>query len=390
VLEEHYWRHVEYFPVHLQLSEEVESELRGILLHACADSMSSDLSTSPIAPTRCKDYLRLLESVPTSAASRGSKNCVIARLWGEFARNRFINLHGERDARLSRDQPLSPSSSHPTNPASTAFLSISNYVLFKVPESHLGRLKRLWVDEIAYTEHWQRFVHGVIREWRESVLGSMVILITELMLFNNVTSKPLIGMDETQLWISSLQHAMSLIAVILACASVVVGVLLIRHHRQFEDTHAAEATTFLSDYQHPAYDLQPLATVYAIPFSFFLYSVLSLTISLILFSLHLHVSNSALNNPAAGNLITSGFITQRIVWFLCFFLVAVGCILSTFFSRRSSGIRWRRWQIRGVQQCLRQIRSSWFFRFFPFGRRERESEDPNARNMAMAMAMDAV
>lgn len=208
------------------------------------------------------------------------------------------------------------------------------------------------------------------------------------MLFNNVTSKPLIGMDETQLWISSLQHAMSLIAVILACASVVVGVLLIRHHRQFEDTHAAEATTFLSDYQHPAYDLQPLATVYAIPFSFFLYSVLSLTISLILFSLHLHVSNSALNNPAAGNLITSGFITQRIVWFLCFFLVAVGCILSTFFSRRSSGIRWRRWQIRGFQQCLRQVRSSWFFRFFPFGRRERESEDPSSRNMAMAM--DAV
>jgi len=171
VLEEHYWRHVEYFPVHLQLSEEVESELQGILLHACADSMSSDLSTSPIAPGRCKEYMKLLQSVETSAASRGYKNCVVARLWGEFARNRFINLHGERDARLSRDQPLSPSTTHPTNSASTAFLNISNYILFNVPESHLGRLKRLWVDEIAYTEHWQRFVKGIVREWSESVLG---------------------------------------------------------------------------------------------------------------------------------------------------------------------------------------------------------------------------
>jgi hypothetical protein len=43
VLEEHYWRHVEYFPVHLQLSEDVESELRAILLHACAGKSAVNL-----------------------------------------------------------------------------------------------------------------------------------------------------------------------------------------------------------------------------------------------------------------------------------------------------------------------------------------------------------
>lgn len=73
------------------------------------------------------------------------------------------------------------------------------------------------------------------------------------MLFNNVTSKPFLGLDQTQLWVASLQHAASLVAVILACSSVVVGVLLIRHHRQFEDTHAAEAVSNLFDSVNPLY-----------------------------------------------------------------------------------------------------------------------------------------
>jgi len=207
------------------------------------------------------------------------------------------------------------------------------------------------------------------------------------MLFNNATSKPFLAVDETQLWVSSLQHATSLIAVILACTSVVVGVLLIRHHRQFEDTHAAEATTFLSDYQHPSYDLKPLATLYAIPFSLFLYSILSLAISLVLFSLHLHVSPSTSASPLADNLVTSGLITQRIVWFLCFFLVATGYVLSTFFTRRSSGIRLRRWSMRGVQQCLHRIRSCRVFRFLG---RNGDSPDEFRTRASMAVAMDAV
>jgi hypothetical protein len=75
----------------------------------------------------------------------------------------------------------------------------------------------------------------------------------EFMLFNNVASKPFIGMDESQIWIASFQHAASLVAVILACASVVFGVLLIRFHRQFEDTHAAEAVSYLVGVDSPGY-----------------------------------------------------------------------------------------------------------------------------------------
>jgi hypothetical protein len=51
------------------------------------------------------------------------------------------------------------------------------------------------------------------------------------MLLNNVTSKQYVGMDETQLWVATIQHAVSLMAVILACVSVMIGLLLIRHHR---------------------------------------------------------------------------------------------------------------------------------------------------------------
>jgi len=203
------------------------------------------------------------------------------------------------------------------------------------------------------------------------------------MLFHNVSSKPLVSMDETQLWVATVQQAASLIAVILACVSVVVGVLLIRHHRQFEDTHAAEATTFLSDYQHPAYNLRPLATVYAVPFGFFLHSILFFTASLILYSLHFNAPDPS--SPSSSFFTASGYITQWVVWVFCFCLIAIGCVLYTFFNRRSTGVRWRRWSTQGVQQSIRGVRTLWFFRLFGQGR---QSGEPNSRTMAMAM--DAV
>ena len=125
--------------------------------------------------------------------SRGYKNCIIARLWGEFgqsstsfaqphvqrlicsplpARNRAINLHGEENARLSRDQMLTADYEVETS----RVLSLASYLLFNVPETHLSTLKKLFVDDIAYTEHWQKFIRGMIQEWIQAVLGVSFIL----------------------------------------------------------------------------------------------------------------------------------------------------------------------------------------------------------------------
>ncbi len=48
---------------------------------------------------------------------------------------------------------------------------MANCILFDLPESHFRSLKKLFVDDIAYSEHWQRFIRKLIREWQESAFA---------------------------------------------------------------------------------------------------------------------------------------------------------------------------------------------------------------------------
>lgn len=77
-MEELYWTHVEYFPMHFQLGAGVESRLRGLLAHAAlglpqrpfswpvalpchnTDTATSDDSTAPYTMEQCRDFERIL------------------------------------------------------------------------------------------------------------------------------------------------------------------------------------------------------------------------------------------------------------------------------------------------------------------------------------------
>ncbi|KAF5379101.1 hypothetical protein D9615_005891 [Tricholomella constricta] len=80
-LQELYWIHVEYFPMHTKgLAPSVIEELITIFSHALADHMTSRTSTFPYAESDCAKFLKLLRG-SRSQVRDGHTICVIARLW---------------------------------------------------------------------------------------------------------------------------------------------------------------------------------------------------------------------------------------------------------------------------------------------------------------------
>ncbi|KAG8991485.1 hypothetical protein FRB94_012464 [Tulasnella sp. JGI-2019a] len=56
-----YWTHVEYFPMHLPVKQEVEDAITGILRHGCVDNMTSPGSTFPFSEVECRQYLEVFD-----------------------------------------------------------------------------------------------------------------------------------------------------------------------------------------------------------------------------------------------------------------------------------------------------------------------------------------
>lgn len=178
---QHYWTHIEFYPMHLTLSVEVEDELVAILTHACIgqfsdlinlsltisslpkDYMTSSLSTVPYNQEQCEAYLRLIKGLPDSDRAEGYRNCVLARLWSEIDGNFFVNLRGEDNARLSRIQRLLPE----PNVITTKLVDFLKWWLTLGLSGPYERiLSEMWVDKISYASHWKKFMGSMMSEWK--------------------------------------------------------------------------------------------------------------------------------------------------------------------------------------------------------------------------------
>lgn len=80
--------------------------------------------------------------------------------------NQFINLYGQRGARLDRDQSIHGSIVNPR----TLLVTILSPVLFWAPNDHLRALEKIWVDNIVHHGPWIRFIEKLNTEWQDFIL----------------------------------------------------------------------------------------------------------------------------------------------------------------------------------------------------------------------------
>ncbi|KZT37042.1 hypothetical protein SISSUDRAFT_1034422 [Sistotremastrum suecicum HHB10207 ss-3] len=255
VMEELYWNHVEYFPMHFQLGVGAESRLRGLLAHAALDTATSDDSTAPYTMEQCRDFQRILASVPNDPECAGPKNFVIARLLAEFCSNRVVHHAGEISARLGRNQNLVEVPEY----RNTFFLSLLSTICFMASESYRMDVENIWVDEIAYSVHWRKLVDKLLIDWQYTTKWSAA-----LFLLNSI----LLAISRQQgSLVTGIRNGALLVALASSAGSIASGVFLVQRHQRYVGTHATQATEYLAQYRHQTYGFRPMGIFFAMPWA---------------------------------------------------------------------------------------------------------------------------
>ncbi|KAN0127127.1 hypothetical protein V8E53_015065 [Lactarius tabidus] len=279
-LEALYWSHWSLYPnvfKRRSLKPAIYDELVGILSHGCIDVMTSKSSTLPYDNDTMQKMLALVRNakVPTIYI-------VIYRRM-RLAHWRFLYFHGQKIARLDKHQTVHD---EPKRERSF-FITLLSPMLFLAPEIHLQEIEKLWTDEIIIDAAWKGFVPKLLEEWQELILLSTVMLSANVgflaipgvvisTLNDNITNA-----SQVVIFTSPAQIA-SYMSIEASVGSIVIGLLLIRHNRSKQKEDPVGASTYLSQYTHPRFGLEPMAIIFSLPWALLMWAMVMFFVALLL------------------------------------------------------------------------------------------------------------
>ncbi|KAJ1305910.1 hypothetical protein OPQ81_010629 [Rhizoctonia solani] len=255
--EHEYWIHMENFPGPRFSTPEDLCLLKRVLSSNAIDALTSEGSTSPMSVQQIQTHLKSLESFGSSGNIH--QTYAVARLWNLILQSRVINKYGTPEARLDRFISITDNP-----PAFAGIYSSIARLMFKRPNSHLGRCSRAWADRIAYTDEWRKFKTTNEQEWKQVMNLSCVLVIASLL-----ASKQR----------SSLFTILAHTALLTALASAASAYYLLDESQNLGD-HAADASIYFQEREEIFYGVQRIAIINAAPqallawsFIFFILSV---------------------------------------------------------------------------------------------------------------------
>jgi len=196
---------------------------------------------------------------------------------GSFAHTRFLHYHGERGARLSRDQCIHRLIENPRS----MLIKCLAPAFFNAPMVHLVALEKIWVDRILCKLPWATFIEKLKNEWQEFVLYSTVLLNANVAFLaipsvdpNSNSSSGTIAATRTPAQIASYASIISSIG------SIILGLLLIRQYRVKPIETVGEAGTFLMKMNHPTRGVETLAILYSLPYALLMWGMVTFLLAL--------------------------------------------------------------------------------------------------------------
>ncbi|KAH9003501.1 hypothetical protein EDB86DRAFT_2826628 [Lactarius hatsudake] len=280
-LEALYWSHWSLYPAFFEgrcLEPEIYDELVGILSHGCMDTMTSKSSTLPYDDGTMKKMLELVRIVKESNSNSNSMyhTAAVTRLLSFFGKSqnnythwRFLCFHGQKNARLGKHQTVYCDLKRERS----IFIMLLSPVLFLAPEVHLREIEKLWTDEIIIDTAWKSFIPKLLEEWQE------LMLLSTVMLSANVGFLAIPGVVVNITTPAQIASYMSMEA---SVGSIVIGLLLVRHNRSRQKEDPAGAATYLTQYTHKRFGLEPMAILYSLPWALLMWAMVMFFIALLL------------------------------------------------------------------------------------------------------------
>lgn len=254
-IEAQYWAHCELFPHENRVTPNVLEELKQMIMHAAAVTITSVTSVAPFERDELEKMLDLVKEIEgTLEGEFTHTRCVVARFMSEFIKAKFFNFCGQPGARLDSDQTIY----FKDHDHQSLLFIITSLLLFGAPHTHQEDLKKIWVDGIINRVLWNQFIGKLNDEWAGLALSATVILNA------NVAFLAIPSVPDTAKLLSYLSVACSI--------SVVLLVLLLVRQNQKKDCE--RAVTLLEYVSQSLFGTEALAIMYGLPYGLLMWALL--------------------------------------------------------------------------------------------------------------------
>ncbi|KAG2360579.1 hypothetical protein BDR07DRAFT_137445 [Suillus spraguei] len=247
-IEAQYWTHCELFPYENRVTPVVLEELKQMIMHAAAVTLTSATSVSPFDKDELEKMLDLVMNIEgTLEGEFTHTRCVVARFMSEFTKARFFNFCGQPGARLDSDQTIY----FKDHDHQSLLFIITSFLLFGAPRAHQEDLNTIWVDRIINRVLWNQFMGKLNDEWTGLALSATVIL----------------NANMAFLAISSVQDVAKLLSYLSTACSIAVVLLVLLLVRQNQQKDCERASFFTTG-------TEALAITYSLPYGLLMWALL--------------------------------------------------------------------------------------------------------------------
>jgi hypothetical protein len=295
-----YWQHCELYPNANILCARLFKELKEVVVHASAETITTDVSLSPFDGDELSKILDLIDRLKENVDGVYSI-CVIARFMRYFTRAKFFNFCGLPTARLDADQTV-----YKKKKKNKLVLVLSwafNVAMFGAPQSHMEELRRVWVDRSINSPRWKNFNSKLSNEWSSITIYSTVMVAVDVS-FLAVPSVSILGSDS----VTIISTYLSIFCIV---GSLVVSLFLTRQSRMYGQESADTAVQFLKKMTGSAFGTKAVAIVHGLPYAMLLWGMLYFMLA---FSYQVFTSAPTLTLATSG--AACGLVALFTLWLI--------------------------------------------------------------------------
>ncbi|KAG1724484.1 hypothetical protein EDB19DRAFT_1759616 [Suillus lakei] len=248
--------HCELFPHENRVTPLVLEELKQMIIHAAAVTITSMTSVAPFEKGELEKMLDLVTNIEgTFEGPFAHTRCVVARFMTLFVKAKFFNFCGQPGARLDSDQTIY----FKDHDHQSLLFIIASLLLFGAPRTHQEDLKMIWVDQIINRVLWNQFIGKLNDEWAGLALSATVIL----------------NANVAFLAVPSVQDVARLLSYLSVACSIAVVLLVLLLVRQNQKSGSAErAVTLLTHVSQSFFGTETLAMIYSLPYGLLMWALL--------------------------------------------------------------------------------------------------------------------
>ncbi|KAG2138064.1 uncharacterized protein EDB93DRAFT_1253449 [Suillus bovinus] len=286
-------------------------ELKEVVVHASAETITTDVSLSPFDGDELSKILDLIDKLggkrkvsPVAlliSQSREWGDCLAARLMRYFVRAKFFNFCGLPAARLDADQTV-----YIKRKRNKLILVLSwafNVALFRAPQSHMEELRRVWVDRTINSPRWKNFNSKLSAEWASITIYSTVMIAVDV----SFLAVPSVSIQNP----GSVTIISTYLSIFCIVGSLVVSLFLTRQSRLYGQESAATAVDILIKMTGSAFGTKAVATVHGLPYAMLLWGMLYFMLA---FSYQVFTSTPTLTLAITGS--ACGIVALFTLWLI--------------------------------------------------------------------------